>query len=145
MITALILGVSVVGLSNVYTVTARAIAMSKARETASRIASGRIERLTTAPYDELPSCAGTVGCKADWNLARPELTSGGSYPCTEYVDARGRWSADKSGWRVDTVIEPLSLGNQASAASLVTVSVCFADAGGRVEQVMVQRLSVEEE
>jgi type IV pilus assembly protein PilV len=146
MMTSVILGVGVLGLVNMYTSSARGVGTSRHRETATQIALQRIERLTTSPTETLPACGGLVGCRATPAALAPELAPADQFECTQYVSDMGSTEPtggdDQGGYRLDTIVAPHPSSTQGSDARLISVSVCWTDASGLIQQVMMQRLAL---
>ena len=82
---------------------------------------------------------------------RSPLSASGSYPCTQYLDEAALDTPEQSStgtedlqFRVDTaLVEPTATGQQQGAKAL-TVSVCWTDDQGRVQQVQTTRLLLPE-
>jgi hypothetical protein len=147
LISTLLLGVGVIGLVDLYTSSSRGMGSSRHRETATQIAVARMERLTTMPLDELPSCSGVVGCRADSYTMMPELIpSAEAFECTQYVSDMGqhdpRTRGGDGGYRLDTIVAPHPSSGQNGDARVVSVSVCWTDGDGDVQQVFLQSLAL---
>jgi hypothetical protein len=150
MVTSVILGLGIVGLTSMYTTSARGVGSSRALETATQIALSRVERLATTPTDQLPVCGGVVGCRASPTEMAQELApSAGSFQCSQYVDDSGAHDGatrgSEGGYRLDTIVAPHPSVTQNSDARIVSVSVCWTDGSGRVQQVLMQRLALGDE
>ncbi len=149
MVTSVILGMGVIGVANLFTSSARGVGTSRMRETATQVALQRLERLATSPAAALPTCGGVVGCRATGEAMMPDLgTSPDLYECTQYVDDMGpsdptaRTTGGLAGYRLDTVVSPPPSLTQNDDARLISVSVCWTDTSGRIQQVLMQRLSL---
>ncbi len=144
-----VLGIGLVGLVQLHTNAVRGVIQSESISRATEIANQRAEFLATMDPDDLPSCTGVPRCRqgAGIEMTSPLGTVGG-YECTRFVDQddvpRGDGTAAQEGlrYRVDTVVGPHPDVARQRDAVLLTISVCFADGSGRVQQVQTRRLLV---
>ncbi|MEM7675066.1 MAG: prepilin-type N-terminal cleavage/methylation domain-containing protein [Myxococcota bacterium] len=148
MLTAAVLGVGIVALVATYNRAQVGVRSSRFKMSALRIAQQRLEHLATMPIERLASCAGPIGgCRRDRAAMAPVLGNVGNYRCTQNVDGMGfhdPMATANGQFRIDTSVQPHPDPRQQAGAVVVTVSVCWTDQPGLVEQVQVQRMVVPE-
>lgn len=148
MITSGVLGIGLAGLIRIHHSSVQGQSQSNGIAIGTRAAAQVIEQLSTQPVDELPACSGTPGCRANSSAFTGELSTAGSYPCTNWVanggvtSVRTSASEEKNTFRVDTVVQDHPDGNNQPDAKLITVSVCWMDNTGVVREVQERRLVV---
>jgi hypothetical protein len=147
MVSAAILGIGVVTLSQLYTSAARGVAERDSISEAVDIATQRAEEIATMDPEAVPACSGRTGCRAAPTSFTPELVAVGAYSCTRWVDAPSvdanpAGQARGTRYRVDMVVGAHPDPGRQAQAQLATVSVCWMDAGGAVHEVRLQRLLV---
>jgi hypothetical protein len=147
LVSVALLGVGIVALLRLHDASISGTTISRARAAATGIALDRIERLGTAPAVTLPECEGPVGCRASTSEPRSALQAAGDFACTRYVDDMGQLDgpAPASGrFRVDTVVAAHPGAGQQHGGMMVTVSVCWRDEAGALQEVRAQRLMLPE-
>jgi prepilin-type N-terminal cleavage/methylation domain-containing protein len=116
---------------------------TRSRSASAQLALERLEYLGTRDLSNLPACTGAVGCQAGPRTYTTPLSAQGQYQCTQYVDGQSiidPYNVSSTGsYRIDTVVSAHPNPNEANAR-LVTVSVCWSDVRGNVEQVQERRL-----
>ena len=145
MVTSMILGVAVLGLTSTYTNSQTGMVSSRSRSSAHELARQRIELLGTQNVQQLPDCAGATGCMAN-NAYSAELAAAGTFQCTQYVDDMETLDPDLASaigrYRVDTVVVDHPDSARQPNARVVTVSVCWSDAVGKVHEIQARRTFV---
>jgi type II secretory pathway pseudopilin PulG len=149
MIAGAILTISIVGLARLYTSAARGVAASNAISEAVDVASQTTELFSTMDPDDVPLCAGAVGCRVQGGQAwASELAAVGAFACTRWVDGpavpEAATGTHRRGtkYRLDAVVEDHPDAAREADARLVTVSVCWADETGRVHEIRLRRMLV---
>lgn len=144
-----LLGVGLTGLVRMYTTAARGVAENEARALGIRAAAQRAEALATMTPEALPACSGAPTCRdADGLGFTTDLGPAGAFECTRWVDgpdvAGPGAAAQARGTRlrVDTHLAPHPETSRHEDALVLTVSVCWADGGGRVHEVQTRRVLV---
>ena len=146
MVSSLVLGVAILGLTSSYTSTETGMTTSRSRTAANELALQRLEMLATQPADQLPACGGPAVCQRNFAFTDP-LPAAGTFQCTQYVDDADVLDPSQAGaetfrYRVDTAVEDHPDELRQPGARIVTVSVCWADRAGRVSQVNARRTIV---
>lgn len=147
-ISAAVLGVLVTGLAAMYDRSVEGMRQSESLVSALELSGQLLDVFSTAPPDAVPACTGTVGCmQADGTLA-PALPAAGPFSCTRWADgpsvprsATQQYAVGER-YRVDTVVGPHPDNTRYPDARLVTISVCWAERGGRWRQHQERRLLV---
>jgi prepilin-type N-terminal cleavage/methylation domain-containing protein len=146
MVSSLVLGVAILGLTSTYTSSESGMTTSRSRTAANELALQRLEMLATQPADQLPACGGPAACQQGFAFSAP-LPAAGAFQCTQYVDDAEVLDPSEGGqatnrYRVDTAVEDHPDAARQPGARIVTVSVCWADRPGRVSQVNARRTIV---
>lgn len=145
MVSSLVLGVAVLGLTSTYTSSQTGMVASRSRTTAAELARQRLELLATQDATQLPACAGPLTCQQDGAMG-PALAPSGAFRCTQYVDDMAVLDpadpAASGRYRVDTIVEEHPDALRQPDARLVTVNVCWLDRTGRVHEVQARRTIV---
>jgi hypothetical protein len=147
LVSAAVLGFGVLGLFRLYEASIGGASISRGRAAATELALDQLERLGTMPAESLPGCAGAVGCRASVSEARPALAEAGGFACTRLVNDMGALdapSADEGRFRVDTVVAAHPGAQQQLGGVVVTISVCWRDDDGALQEVRAQRLLLPE-
>jgi hypothetical protein len=147
MVSSGLVGVGMLGVLNLTFVSQSGAVSSRSISTAKELAAQRLESLSTMAADRLPACAGAVGCRASATTARTPLAPVAGFQCTQQVP--GMELVDPSAaavgtFRVDTVVAVHPGAQQQVGARLVTVSVCWTDEDGRVQELRAQKMMVPE-
>ena len=142
----------------------RGIASSEDFSAALDVANQRLDELTIIGTEALPICAAGVngpGCQFGIGSSqyRPQITTApDGYLCTRFVDSTEVIMANGASlpatpnfdvtaparFRVDTVVETHPDPGLYPEARMVTVSVCWTDAGNQVRQIQSRRYVVPE-
>lgn len=148
MVTAIVLGIGVMGLVSLYGSAGRGVTMSRDQTTALELGRQRLERLSTATVDDLPACAGPPACRDDLSSFAAKKGAAGAYPCTQYVDgmdAQAPAGGQATGrFRIDTSVDVPTGGTQQAGALILSVSVCWSEDGRTVRQLLLERMLVPE-
>lgn len=148
MLTAAVLGLGAIALAHTHNQAHRGVVASRLQTAALRIAEQRIEHLATIPIDRLAGCAGPVtGCRTDRSTLAPVLGNVGAFRCTQLVDEMDFHDPNvttQGRFRVDTVVAAHPDPRQQVGALVISVSVCWTDQTGHVQQVMLQRMAIPE-
>lgn len=149
LVSCALLGIGLLGLVDLHMSSLRGLGRGRFATGAKEVATQRGEHLATQAADlaTMPSCpagGGPVGCFQDRNNLAPAKT------CTQWLgdpDVPTPSGASIAGagprqFRMDTVIGPHPDATNHAAALLVTVSVCWTDESGIVEQVQARRMIV---
>lgn len=146
LISTLVLGIAIAGLTGTFTSSQRGMVAIRSRSSAKEIAGQRIERLATQMASDLPACDGPASCRSTSGELADDQASAGAFQCTQYVDdmelpdptqATGRYGR----YRIDTSVAAHPDPRQPDA-KVVTVSVCFANQTGQIEEVQARRTIV---
>ncbi|MBK6684041.1 MAG: prepilin-type N-terminal cleavage/methylation domain-containing protein [Deltaproteobacteria bacterium] len=148
MITAVVLGIGVMGLVSLYGTAGRGVTVSRDQTSALELARQRLERLSTASVDDLPACGGPPSCRQNLSTFANPKGAVGTYPCTQFVDGMDGTApavGQASGrFRIDTSIDVPSGSAQQAGALVVTVSVCWSEDGRTIRQLALERMLVPE-
>ena len=149
MVSAAIVGVGVISLANMVFFAEDGIAVSRQRTSALEMARARGEWVATLPTASVPQCLVVEGCRVDAQTYAPAKPAAGAYACSELLDSMsnlepGTSAATTGRYRVDTVVAPHPDPEQQAGAQLLSVTVCWTDAEGQVQEVEAQRLLVPE-
>jgi prepilin-type N-terminal cleavage/methylation domain-containing protein len=115
------------------------------RTTGMQLALERLEYLGTRDLSNLPACTGPLACRASATTMQAALSPAASgYQCTQYTSGQtilDPYSATSlASYRIDTVVQPHPDVTRESNAQVVTVSVCWTDQSGQVQQAQGRRL-----
>jgi prepilin-type N-terminal cleavage/methylation domain-containing protein len=139
-----LLGIGVAAGIQLFDATARSTMHTRSKTSSMQLAEERLEYLGTRDLSDLPSCAGTADCRAGVRTYNPALTASGGYQCTQYAGGQAildPYDAASTGmYRIDTIIEAHPDPTREPNARLITVSVCWTDERGNVQQVQERRL-----
>ena len=149
MISAAVLSVGLLGVVELHRTSIRGLATGRALTVASQIAVQRAEQIGGREVDvlSLPNCptaSDTVGCKLSRKaFASPKTCtawlSDSDVPTPAGVDFP---SSANVGYRRDIVIEAHPDTNNHNGSFLATISVCWVDAKGYVQELRSQKLLV---
>lgn len=143
-----VLGIGLVALVDVHGSTVENLARGRHVVEATRIAEQRLELLATQRPDllSLPACgAGPLGCREDSENLTAEK------PCTTWVDGAAIPTPSgvlppsnslQRGYRMDLVIGTHPDGLNHPGGLLATVTVCWRDDDGHVQELRSDRLLV---
>jgi hypothetical protein len=152
MISLVMLSIASLGIVHLHTAVVRGLAASASESLAMDIATQRAESLASKGVGSAPVCAGAVGCAIGAGqvaFQEPELSPDpNAFPCTQWVESpdvsymNAPQPPDPGAhYRVDTVVANHPDANEPGAL-LVTVSVCWQDMSGKVQQVQARRVLV---
>lgn len=146
LISAVVLGVGLVGLVNLHTASIRGLVKDEMLSVASDVAKQRLEEITTLRASEIPACVGDVGCRtADRSAYTPDLSPVAGFDCTRRVEGadvpRVSGAPEAPKYRVDMVVEAHPDPLRQPEGRLVTVSVCWQDYGG-IQELRMRRFVV---
>jgi hypothetical protein len=146
MVSAVILGIGLVGLVNLHTSSLRGLMKDEMLSVASDVATQRLEEMATMRPGDIPPCAGAVGCRtADRTDYLPDLSAAGGFECTQRIEGAGvprvSGAAEAPRYRVDMVVEPHPDPIRQPDGRLLTVSVCWQDYGG-IQELQMRRFIV---
>ncbi len=143
-----ILSVGIMALVQLHSRSEISARTSRARMVARDLAQGRLDRLAVQNLEVLPICQGAPTCRESRASLTPDTPAAGPYPCTQYINEASLGTPasqdNATRYRIDTNIVAHPDPLQQPGARLVTVSVCWAEEGGVVEEVRVERLFVPE-
>jgi hypothetical protein len=152
LISLVLLSIGSLGIVHLHTAVVRGLAASASESLAMDIATQRAESVASEGVTHAPSCLGAVGCATAIGtnaFQEPEMSPDpNAFPCTQWVQApdvsymNTPPPADPTArYRVDTVVANHPDANE-PGAMLVTVSVCWQDVSGKVQQVQARRVLV---
>jgi prepilin-type N-terminal cleavage/methylation domain-containing protein len=139
-----ILAIGVLAGVRLYTKGAERSAFSRSRTAALEMATQRLEWLGTKDFDDLPACSGATSCRSGGGFGSP-LAAAGTFQCTQYSDGMELPDPDTvtdGSFRIDTVVSNHPDTARQANTRLVTVSVCWQDQSGRVQQAQVRRVVI---
>jgi prepilin-type N-terminal cleavage/methylation domain-containing protein len=139
-----LLGVGIAAAVRLFHEAQNRTAWTQQRTTGMALALERLEYLGTRDLSNIPVCTGAVGCRASSTTLQAALTSAGGYQCTQYTGGQSivdPYTASPLGaYRIDTIVQPHPDVTREANAQLITVSVCWTDAKGLVQQAQARRL-----
>ncbi len=153
LMSTMVLSVGVAGLINMYSSSQSGLRWSRNSTLASHLAQQRAELLATSPLLAAPSCAGPATCRSSKNTFGPPMGSSNGFPCTQYLQETELEAPElltdapenaPRRFRIDTAFNDPASTTQQSGAKILTVSVCWEDDQGRVQQVQAQRMLLPE-
>jgi prepilin-type N-terminal cleavage/methylation domain-containing protein len=143
MVSVGLLGIGVAAAIKLFDTAQNRTRYTRSRTTGAELALERLEYLGTRDLSSVPACTGAAGCQASLTGYASPLGASGQYQCTQFVDGQSildPYSSISTGpYRVDTVVQAHPNSNEANA-QLITVSVCWTDDHGLVQQVQGRRL-----
>lgn len=149
LISSLVLGCGVVALAELFTTSFRTDLDARSRDVATQLAIQRAEQLGTLPPDRLPACGGGLSsCRVATRAYAPVRAAAPTFACTQIVDdgliPDDTTTLEVGKYRIDTAVDVPPGSGQQSDARVLSVSVCWTNAKGLVQQVQVERLVVPE-
>lgn len=149
LVSVAILGVGVLSLTRMTVFSEHGLAESRTRVDAQKLAEQRAERLVALATTDLPTCPTAEGCRQSRTAYSPAKAPDATYPCTEMVDGMSVADPTVAGpaeakFRVDTTVVAHPDPGQLAGAQVITVSACWTDLDGTVQEVQVQRMLVPE-
>ncbi len=144
-----VLGIGMTAGIRLFTVNKQATKWSRSRVEARAILDQRLELLSAQPVDQLPACAGPIGCRASETALRVSLPPAGPFQCTQTVDQMNFPDPNVPSldgeYRIDTVVQAHpDATRQKLGAQIIAVSVCWIDDGGQAQEVRAERMLLPE-
>ncbi|MBK8014484.1 MAG: hypothetical protein IPK13_24430 [Deltaproteobacteria bacterium] len=137
---ALVLGVGTLAITRSFTVSQQELSWTRSHAIARNLMRQRLADFSTKPVEELPACAGVPGCRLSRTEMASELGVVGSFACTQYSDGRtilpdSGASTSEGLFRIDTLVEDHPEIARFPTGHLLTVSVCWRDQHGAIQEV----------
>jgi Tfp pilus assembly protein PilV len=150
MISVALLAVGALGLAELHTMAIGGMYAGGRQSVALDIAQQLADQMQGRGAAAAPNCGGSVGCVtgAGQRTFNAPLSVANGFPCTQYVTTPDPstnptvvGAASNATYRVDTLITQHGAASQ-TGSKVVTVSVCWQDLSGVIQQVQSTRLLV---